>query len=175
MSAERDEPTEMSTWRIERLKARAAEVQGNELEGVRLIAQWHACHSDEPREARLQWAALSLEANRRGQGDGPWERARVLRVDFTLRTWIIENLGPGPESAYDPEVLAADTLVALTHEPAQAVALAADWRSLPIEQIGDLRRHKNLTAHVDRLVVHLRPGPTMDLLLTWIEARKQLP
>lgn len=165
----------MGTWRIERLEAYAADVRGYQLEHVRFTAQFHAYQSVEPREVRLRWAVLSLDANRRSQGDGPQEQYRVSHTDFTLRTWIIENLGPGPEQASDPEALAADTLAALTHDPAQATAIAADWRSLPIEQIRDLRRHKNLTAHLDRLVGHLRPGPTTELLKAWIEARKWLP
>ncbi|MFG1805437.1 hypothetical protein [Streptomyces sp. NPDC049040] len=92
-----------------------------------------------------------------------------------LRTWVIEHLGPDAEPAWNPGVLATDTLAALTLDPAEAETLASDWRSLPIEQIGCLRRHKNLTAHLDRLIGYLRPGTTADLIATWIEVRKLLP
>lgn len=48
-------------------------------------------------------------------------------------------------------------------------------RGLPIEQIDELRRHKNLTAHLDELVHVLQPGPTKDRLVAWREVRKLLP
>lgn len=165
----------MGTWTIDQCESHAATVQGRALEGVRFIAQFHACHSDVPEDVRLRWAALSLDANRRGHGDEPWEQARMHSQDFMLRTWVIENLGPGMEPAWNPEVLAADTIAALSLDPARADAQASDWRSLPQDQIGHLRRHRNLTAHLDRLISHLRPGPTTDLVAAWIEARKHLP
>ncbi|MFI1467125.1 hypothetical protein [Streptomyces wuyuanensis] len=71
--------------------------------------------------------------------------------------------------------MGADTLAALAMSPSEAAALATDWRALPIEQIRELRRHKNLTAHLERLIGRLRPGPTRDRLLPWIEARRLLP
>lgn len=93
-----------------------------------------------------------------------------------LRMWVIDRLGPGRTAPdRDPEALADDTLAALALTPAAARALAGHWRDLPIEQIGELRRHKNLTAHAARLVAHLRPGPVGDLLLAWSRARPHLP
>jgi hypothetical protein len=165
----------MSTWTIDQYESHAAAVHGRALEAVRFDAQFRAYHSDEPRDVRLRWAALSLDANRRGHSEAPWEQARMHGQDFMLRTWVIEHLGPGPEPTWNPDVLAADTLAALTLDPAEAKALASAWRSLPIEQISHLRRHKNLTAHLDRLVGHLQPGPATDLLTVWTEVRRQLP
>jgi hypothetical protein len=76
---------------------------------------------------------------------------------------------------WNPEVLAADTLAALTVDPDNARTMSAGWRDLPIEQIGELRRQKNLTAHLDRLVGILQPGATKDRLVVWVEVRKLLP
>jgi hypothetical protein len=50
------------------------------------------------------------------------------------------------------------TLAALTVDPDDARVRSASWRDLPIEQIGELRRQKNLTSHVDRLLDILRPA-----------------
>lgn len=172
-----DEPisADLSTWSIDQLESHAATLQGRALEGVRVVAQFHTYQSDEPREVRLRWAALSLDANNRGHGDEPWDKARMRQQEFMLRTWIIEHLGPGPEPAWNPDTLAADTLAALVLDPARAEGLASSWRDLPIEQIGELRRHKNLTAHVDSLIHHLRPGAAKERLTAWTTIRQHLP
>ena len=162
----------LGSWTIERLEAFAAAQHGEELELVRWIAQSHAYRSDEPRHVRLRWAKLSLQANERMHGNDPWDQNRQ---DFMLRTWVIEHLGPDTDPNWDPETLAADTLAALTLDPADARTISAGWRDLPIEQIRELRRHKNLTAHLDRLVDILQPGPTKDRVVAWVEVRKLLP
>jgi hypothetical protein len=174
---EHDNPnsTPMHSWTIDQFEAHAAALEGRHLEAVRELAQSRAYQPGESREARLRWAALSLDANRRGHGDAPWDQARMQHQDFMLRTWIIEHLGPAPHPAWNPQVLAADTLAALTLDPAQAEDLSTNWRSLPIEQIRELRRHKNLTAHLNQLISHLEPGRTKEGLTTWIDARKRLP
>lgn len=92
-----------------------------------------------------------------------------------LRTWVIDQLGPDDDPNWSPETLAADTIAALALSPAEARALADHWRDLGVEQIGELRRHKNLTAHLDRLVNHLEPGPARNQLLAWAETRQHLP
>ena len=93
-----------------------------------------------------------------------------------LRMWVIDHLGPDNETQdWSPETLAADTIAALSLTPVEARARADQWRDLPIEQIGELRRHKNLTAHLDRLVCHLQAGPIRDRLLAWAETRQYLP
>jgi hypothetical protein len=168
---------DLSTWPIDRLEAHAATLQNlhHELETVTVVAQYHVYRSAEPWEVRLRWATLALNANHRMHGDSPWDQARMLYQDFMLRAWIIEHLGPGSDPAWDHETLAADTLAALTLDPAQAGATATDWRDLPIEQIRELRRHKNLTAHLDRLINHLQPGPAKERLIVWIEVREHLP
>jgi hypothetical protein len=99
-----------------------------------------------------------------------------LQNNFMLRTWIIEHLGADEGDAdWDPHALAADTLAALTLEPGQARAAAASWPTLPIEQIAELRRHKNMTTHLDRLIGYLRAGPVKEQLVIWREVREHLP
>ncbi|GAA3623737.1 hypothetical protein GCM10022419_131720 [Nonomuraea rosea] len=49
----------------------------------------------------------------------------------------------------------------------EAAGLAKGWRDLPIEQIRELRRHKNLTAHLETLVGYLAHGPVRERLVTW--------
>lgn len=166
----------VSSWSIESLETHMAGLQrGQELERIRTVAQSHVYRSAESRDARLRWAKLSLAANRRFHGDGLWEQACMRRQEFALRTWVIEHLGTDADPDWSPEALANDTLAALSLEPRRAKSLAAGWRDLPIEQIGDLRRHKNLTAHIDRLIPSLPPGPIKDQLASWASVRQHLP
>ncbi|MFI0938646.1 hypothetical protein [Streptomyces sp. NPDC021020] len=167
----------MGAWPLERLQAFAAAADAWwQLESVRVVAQQHAYDCDRAREARRSWAGLSLLANRRMRAVGPRESARELTQEFMLRTWVIDHLGPADGNAeWSPEALGADTLAALSLSPADAAALAGKWRELPVERIRELRRHRSLTAHLERLVGHLRPGPTHDRLVVWIEARRLLP
>ncbi|MEE1838771.1 hypothetical protein ACIODX_37805 [Streptomyces sp. NPDC088190] len=174
--ADRDQPIrDLSTWAVDRLEAFTITQQGHELERIRVVAQSHAYRSDEPRHVRLRWAKLSLHANARLPGDTPWGQDRKTRQSFALRTWIIDHLGPDTDSDWDPEALAADTLAALALDPGQVLAMSASWRDLPTEQIGELRRYKNKTAHLDRLLDFLPPGPDKDRLINWTEVRKHLP
>ncbi|GHH25361.1 hypothetical protein [Streptomyces lanatus] len=167
---------DLSTWTIECLHQFAQDARGRQLEVVRVVAQGHAHRADEPSEARRQWARLSLQANRRLHGDSVWDQARAAHQDFMLRMWLIDKLGPDTEDHdFSPEALAVDTVTALALTPGEAHALAGHWRDLAVEQIGELRRHRNLTAHVDRLVCHLQPGPIRDRLLAWTEIRRDLP
>ncbi|WP_093661786.1 hypothetical protein [Streptomyces wuyuanensis] len=68
--------------------------------------------------------------------------------------------------------MGTDTLAALAMSPSEAAALATDWPELPFEQTRELWRHKNPTAHLERLIGHLQPGPTRGRLLPWIETRR---
>jgi hypothetical protein len=169
---------EFSTWSIERLEAHAATLaRGSKgLETVRVLAQSRVYHSDGDPHARLRWAKLSLTANQRVHGNSSWDRTRMLSQDFTLRTWIIEYLGPDDADAdWNPEALAADSLAALTLDPGQAAAISKSWHALPVEQIAELRRHKILTAHLDTLIGYLQPGPATAQLSAWSQVRGRLP
>ena len=105
---------DLSTWPIERLQAFTMDAHGRQLEAVRVVAQNHAYYSDQPREARRQWAKLSLLANQRMHGDGPGDQARATQQDFMLRMWIIDKLGPDDKDPdWSPETLASETLDAL--------------------------------------------------------------
>ncbi|MFJ8981598.1 hypothetical protein [Streptomyces sp. NPDC102282] len=148
---------------------------GIELEHIRVLAQSHAYRSDEPQVVRLRWAKPSLKANERLPGGGSRNAARKGSQNFALRTWVIEHLGTGTDRDWDPEALAADTLAALTLDPGQARALSANWHDLPTERIGELRQHKNMTAHLDQLMAFIPTGPTKDRLNSWTEVRKYLP
>ncbi|MER5863733.1 hypothetical protein [Kitasatospora sp. NPDC002040] len=174
--AAHDEPIRsIDTWTVEDLEALAATQCGRVLEQIREFAQFHAYRSEEPKHVRLRWAKLSLLANRRLRGDDPWNQARTAQQAFALRIWIIGHLGPDTDPDWNPETLAADTLAALALDSAEAGTLSVGWPDLPIEQIGELRRHKNMTAHLDRLLALLQPSPTTDQLVAWQEVRKHLP
>lgn len=95
--------------------------------------------------------------------------------EFALRTWVIEHLGAGTDPDWNPEALANDTLAALSLEPRRAESVAAGWQDLPFKRIGELRRHKNLTAHIDRLMPSIPPGPIKDRLASWASVRQYLP
>ncbi|GAA1329935.1 hypothetical protein GCM10009647_068780 [Streptomyces sanglieri] len=153
----------LNTRPIERLQAFTTDADCRQLEAVRVVAQEHAYDSDRPREVRRQWAKPSLLANRRMHGDGPGDRARAVQQDFVLRMWVIDHLGSDDKDPdWSPEKLASDTLDALALTPPHARALTSSRRELPIEQIRELRRHKNLTAHLERLINHLHPGSTRN-------------
>jgi hypothetical protein len=173
----RDDPShDLGTWSIEQLRSFTERVQDGQLEAVRVVAQQHAYGSVGSPEACREWATLSLRANQRMSGDRSWDRARKAHQNVMLRMWVIERLGPDPgDRLWDPEALAADTVSALELTPVAARTLAEHWPDLTIEKIGELRRHKNLTAHAGELVGHLPPGPVRDLLLTWSETRPHLP
>ncbi|WP_431045321.1 hypothetical protein ACQUSR_27660 [Streptomyces sp. P1-3] len=172
-----EEPSpDISTWAMARLWGLAGEAEGQQLEVVRVAAQGRAYRSGESREARRQWARLSLHANRRLRENDPRQRARADHLDFMLRTWVIDHLGPDEdEPDFAPETLASDTLAALALTPADARALAVNWCQLPVDQIQELRRHKNLTAHLSTLANYLQLGPSRDQLLIWLQTREELP
>jgi hypothetical protein len=175
--ADQEEPGhDLGTWSFERLRAMVVNEHGSHLEAVRIVAQERAYFSDGPADARRQWAKLSLLANRRAHGDSPEDQTRAATQDFMLRMWVIDRLGPDDDDPdWSPETLASDTLDALRLTPSQAGALAGGRRESTIEQIRELRWHKNLTAHLAGLAGHLEPGPTRDLLLAWVEVRPRLP
>ena len=176
-SADREVPRELSTWPVERLQAFAMDAQSwGDLESVRLVAQQHAYDSDQPSGTRRRWAELSLLANQRMHSDGPRCSAREIQQELMLRMWVIDHLGPEEEDPnWSPDRLASDTLDALALTPSEAEALASNWRELPIEQIRELRQHKNLTLHLDSLIRYLRPSSQRDQLLLWTETRILLP
>lgn len=167
---------DLSTWTLAELRTFVQNTHGRRLEAARVVAQGRAYHAGHSQEARRAWAKLSLLANRRMLGAGEGDDARVAAQDFALRMWVIEQLGPDDtDPDWNPAALASDTLDALTFTPARAAALADGWRDLPIERIRALRWHKNLTAHVERLIGHLSPGPVHDELVTWTATRRLLP
>ncbi|WP_256332607.1 hypothetical protein [Streptomyces sp. 2131.1] len=175
--AHRDEPArDMSTWTLDQLQMFIHDAHGQQLETARVAAQGHAYNSSRPLEARRHWAKLSLLANRRMLDSAERRSARVAQQDFMLRTWVIDRLGPDDtDPDWSPEALASDTLDTLTFTPTQAAGLAEGWRDLPIEQIRELRRQKNLTAHLESLVSHLTPGPVRERLVAWAATRPLLP
>ncbi|MFK0173768.1 hypothetical protein ACIQU5_33810 [Streptomyces sp. NPDC090306] len=175
--AHRGEPgADLSTLTLDDLQAFILSAHGQQLETARVAAQEHAYYSKHPQEVRRQWAKLSLLANRRMPDYAEGPSARVAQQEFMLRMWVIDRLGPDETDAdWSPEALASDTLDALPLTPTQAVALAEDWRDRPTEQIRELRRHKNLTTHLEGLVGYLEPGPVREQLVTWTAARRLLP
>ncbi|MFD7835287.1 hypothetical protein [Streptomyces sp. NPDC059761] len=149
---------------------------GRQLETARVAAQGQAYDSSRPPEARRQWAKLSLLANRRMIDNVAGPSVRVAQQDFMLRMWVIDRLGPDDtDPDWSPDALACDTLERLTFTPTQTAGLAKGWRNLPIEQIRELRRHKDLTAHLEDLVGYLAPGPVREQLGSWTATRPLLP
>lgn len=76
---------------------------------------------------------------------------------------------------WNPEQVVADIVTALKLAPAQARDLSARWTTLPIDRIGELRRIKNTTAPLERLLRHLPPGPIRDQAQEWLAIRHLLP
>ncbi|MFE6888259.1 hypothetical protein [Streptomyces sp. NPDC057694] len=165
-----------ATWTLDQMQRFVQNARGRQLETVRVAAQGRAYDSAHPQEARRQWAKLSLFANRLMLADGEGHLMPVTQQDFMLRMWVIDRLGPDDtDPDWSPDALATDTLDALTITPAQAAVLADGWRDLAIEQIHQLRWHKNLTAHLEILLGYLKPGRTHDQLAAWTHTRRLLP
>jgi hypothetical protein len=175
--AHREEPgRDLSTWTLDQVQTFIRDARGRQRGTARVAAQGQACNSSHPQEARRQWAKLALLANRRMLDHAGGHPARVAQQEFMLRMWVIDRLGPDDtDTDWLPEALASDTLDALTFTPPQAAGLAEGSRDLPTEQIRELRRHKNLTAHVETLVGYLAPGPVRERLVTWTATRPLLP
>ncbi|MET7551477.1 hypothetical protein ABZS95_38700 [Streptomyces sp. NPDC005479] len=175
--AHREEPgRDLSTWTLDQLQTFIHDARGQQPETASVAAQGQAYNSSHPQEARRHWAKLALLANRRMLDHAEGHPARVAQQEFMLRMWVIKRLGPDDtDTDWIPEALASDTLDALTFTPPEAAGLAEGWRDLPTEQIRELRRHKNLTAHLESLVGYLAPGPVREPLVTWTATRPLLP
>ncbi|MFE2572037.1 hypothetical protein [Streptomyces mirabilis] len=149
---------------------------GQELERIREVTVSHAQDDHLDAESRKRWAKLSLQTNARMPGDGPWPQARRAGNNFRLRTLIIDRLGPDRQDFdWDPDLLASDILATLTLTPTHARELSCHWHALPTDQIAELRRLKNGTAPLQRLLRHLQPGPTCDQAREWLAVRDLLP
>jgi hypothetical protein len=166
----------LSEWTHDDLEAFLPDADDHQREAVRFLAGTRARLSAEPAPVRRRWAALALLVSRLDRDTSRHGRVRAAAHEFGLRMWGIEHLAPGRDDpAWDPSALASDTLDALLLTPSRAAALAAVRFALPVEQVLDLRHHKMLTEHVDRLLPHLPPGPTRDRLLPWTRVRLLLP
>ncbi|MFJ2789046.1 MULTISPECIES: hypothetical protein [unclassified Streptomyces] len=153
-----------------------AGADGQEMEHIRSVALSRAEDRRLPAGLRKQWAKLSLQVNSRMHGDGPWGQARMAANSFGLRTLMIEELGPDPDdSDWDAAAVVSDVVSAVILTPTQAHEMSIRWQDQPIELISLLRRVKNVTAPLERLQHHLRPGPLHDLVLEWLSVRKRLP
>ncbi|MFJ8863832.1 hypothetical protein ACIRD8_36195 [Streptomyces sp. NPDC102451] len=175
--AHREEPVrDLSTWTLDQLQTFIHAAHSQQLETTRVVAQGQAYNSSHSQEACLQWAKLSLLANRRMLDNAEGSSMRVAQQDFMLRMWVIDRLGPDDtDPDRSPEALASDTLDTLTFTPTQAAGLAKGWHDLPVDRIRELRRHKNLTAHLESLVGYLAPGPLRERLVAWTATRPLLP
>jgi hypothetical protein len=92
-----------------------------------------------------------------------------------LRTNIIDRLGPDIQDPdWNPDLVAADILAALTLTPTQARELSDHWQALPVERFCELRDVKNTTAPLQRLLRHLQPGPIRDQAREWLTIRELL-
>ncbi|MEW1692932.1 hypothetical protein ACIQOF_33025 [Streptomyces sp. NPDC091265] len=171
-----DAGRDLSAWTLGQLQTLIHGARGQHLETVRVAAQGLAYNSGRSQEARRHWAKLSILVNRRMCDNEQGRSARVAQQDFMLRMWVIDRLGPDDtDPDWCPAALASDTLDTLTFTPTQAAGLAEGWRDLPIEQIRELRCHKNLTAHLEGLVSHLAPGPVREAIVSWTATRALLP
>lgn len=157
---------------FERLLARSAVAEGNELDGVREVARQFAYRNAEPTSVRLRWAKLSLAANHRLPDTSRSVLVRKTEQNLVFRTWVIVNLGRDDEDRdWNPDALADDTLAALWLAAADACALNERWRELPIERMRELAWHRSLTHHLDLLVDQLTAGAARDELMAWAELR----
>ncbi|WP_412742819.1 hypothetical protein [Krasilnikovia sp. MM14-A1004] len=105
-----------------------------------------------------------------------YDRWSAAADEFNLRSLLIRQLGSVPDDEnWDPGALGRDVLAALTLTPAQAAEMAQRWRTLPIEQIRLLRRHKILLTPLAQLADQLPAGPDAERIRTWLSVQPTLP
>ncbi|MFE5937198.1 hypothetical protein ACFQ69_17625 [Streptomyces sp. NPDC056470] len=91
------------------------------MEQIRVVALSSAEDGRLPAGLRKQWAKLSLQVNARMHGDGLWDQARMAMHNFSLRTRMIEELGPDPgDSDWDAAAIASGIVSAVILTPEQA-------------------------------------------------------
>jgi hypothetical protein len=175
---------DIATWSSPRLREWLAAVREDPAPNdaywwwrVRNMAQSRAYERKLSPGERREWAATMLAASECEQRFGrlkPWDGARDR---FTMRTYIIVNLGPMPgDEMWDPVTLARDVLGTLTLPPDRARELAEHWQTLPIEQMQLLRQHKNvLRPFLPELVDMLADGEVATRVHEWLAIRPNLP
>ncbi len=168
----------IGAWTFEQLQAWAdrPDHHGQELERIREVTSRHAQDYRLDPADRKRWAKLSLQVNARMHGDSPWQQARMAANNVRLRTNIIDRLGPDIQDPdWNPDLVAAGILAALTLTPTQARELSDHWQALPVERFCELRDVKITTARLQRLLRHLQPGPIRDQAREWLTIRELLP
>jgi hypothetical protein len=169
---------DISVWAFEQVQAWAhrSDHHGQELECLRVVTVSHAQDEHLDPDDRKRWAKLSLQVNARMNGNDPWQQTRAATNDFGLRTLIIDRLGPDTRDPdWDPDRVAAEILGSLTMTPSYARELSDRRQTLSIEQMGELRRIKNITAPLKQLLRHLQLGPVCDQAREWVATRGLLP
>ena len=169
---------DISVWAFEQVQAWAnqSDHHGQELERIREVTVFHAQDEHLDPEDRKRWAKLSLQINARMNGDDSWQQAGTATNNFGLRALIIDRLGPDPHDPdWNPYRVAAEILGSLTMTPSHARDLSDHWHTLSIDQMGELRRIKNVTAPLKQLLRHVQPGPICDKAQEWLAIRGLLP
>ncbi len=93
--------------------------------------------------------------------------AAYMLHDPQLRTYLADVV--------DVEVLVAEILDAIMLEPARVVELSNDWQSLPVSEIRELRRIKNILRPCMKLASEIRSVPLANRLHHWSEIVAGLP
>ncbi|WP_446038882.1 hypothetical protein [Streptomyces sp. SID1121] len=149
---------------------------GQKREHIRAVAVFHAQDDNLAAPLRKRWAKVALRVDARASADGPQERARVVVNNSSLRTFVIDRLGPDPEDPdWDPVRVVEYVLASVTLTAARVRELGPGWRRLDIERVRELRRIKNAVGSFPLLVRHLPAGALRDQAVEWLVIREVLP
>ncbi|MEU8773218.1 hypothetical protein [Streptomyces sp. NPDC048606] len=127
-----------------------------------------------PREVRLRWGRIALEAADRC---ARWEDASAPARGVELacvRGYLLREFGPGPGG--DPAELCREVLALIDLTPREAAEQARAWRDLPRPRIVHLRRIKGLLRWTDAARPHLPEGDALtETVDAWARVRAGLP
>ncbi|MFJ2058720.1 hypothetical protein ACIOMM_22605 [Streptomyces sp. NPDC087908] len=135
---------------------------------------------DLPTEVRLRWGRLALSAISWKYRTGP---SQMMTADSArVRAYMIKEFGDSEtDLARNLTALCSDVLRDLGMPLETAARLAAGWRTLPREQMLQLRRIKNLLTPLLLLQPHLKRGepegknPALQNVRAWLELIPELP
>ncbi|MFI9119357.1 hypothetical protein ACIGW0_08175 [Streptomyces bikiniensis] len=142
---------------------------------LRVLAVGRMQHGGLPAGTRIRWGRLALAALPGKYPEGPSQQ--LVIESARVRAYLIREFGPDPtDPARDLPALRADVLRHLGLPRETAARLAAEWRTLPREQMLRLRRIKNTLSALHPVLPLLEDEESVtDDLRAWLELAPRLP
>jgi hypothetical protein len=173
---------DMTGWTPNRVREWAARLDGSR--APRSINWWlrvrwttpqqHAYNETLPDEARREWAEVFLLFVDCMERFTTYDRWNAALDRFNMRALLIRHLGQVDGSAtWNADALKHDVLAMLTLSPTREQA--GRWRSLPEDQILNLRHHKSVLLTLASVARLLDPCEDADVVREWLALRPDLP